>query len=186
MTIWWCCALVENPVFMFVVYNISPCAGIITPDRDSCLCVWSVVVVYSHLPADKRQASDDKNNDNNMLTYRTQMLTKYLGSERFFTRYRQNKIWMQKRTGCEEHQNRYLYIIYIIILQFWWLQKLIRVSLSGGDVVIVVERQNLKLEDPGLGPLLGQAWRTIFVSIRVNYLADLFVSDPPLSVCSMH
>ena len=46
----------------------------------------------------------------------------------------------------------------------------------------VVRESEFKPEDPGFDPLAGQGEEYIFLSLRVNSCADLFVPDPPFRV----
>ena len=56
---------------------------------------------------------------------------------------------------------------------------------SGNIVVTALE---FKAEDPGFDPQAGQCGTTVFLSLRVNSCADLFVPDPPpfFKICVWH
>ena len=43
---------------------------------------------------------------------------------------------------------------------------------------MVISASELKSEDPGFDPLVGQGEGAVYLSLRVNSWADLFVPDP--------
>ena len=54
-----------------------------------------------------------------------------------------------------------------------------------GDVAQWLEETELKSEDPGFDPLAGQVEK-VFLTLRVNSCADLFVPDSPSCVWHAH